>query len=272
MTVVILGCGYTGERIAQRLLAREVHVIATSRKAERLRSLAQAGAQIRSLDILRPFDLDFIPPNSLILHSIPVLQENDELREQTPALIQALEGRRARRLVYISSTGVYGQTREVNAETLVAPVTPREHLRVEAERAIGAASFPTLSLRAAAIYGPGRGIQESLRRGTYRLAGDGSNWVSRIHVDDLAALCDAALSSDLTGAYPVADEHACPAREIAEYCAELLGLRLPAPVSAELLHETRQADRRVDGRSIFAVLERKLQYPTYRTGVPASLP
>ena len=64
-------------------------------------------------------------------------------------------------------------------------------------------------LRPAAIYGPGRGVHVSMEEGRFRFVGGGDNFVSRIHVDDLAAHVEAALLSDITGAWPVADEHPC---------------------------------------------------------------
>jgi nucleoside-diphosphate-sugar epimerase len=191
-----------------------------------------------------------------VLYSIPSL---------IPEVLEALAGRAAR-MVYLSTTGVYGGARDVDENTPIG-----EHARVEAERAIASGPWPALILRPAAIYGPGRGIQVSMARGEFRLVGDGSNFVSRIHVDDLAAHCEAALVSDLTGAYPVADEEPCASREIAGFCATLLGLPMPLSVSAEEVHETRRADRRVDGSAIRKLLGITLLYPSYKVGIPASL-
>jgi nucleoside-diphosphate-sugar epimerase len=110
-----------------------------------------------------------------------------------------------------------------------------------------------------------------MRAGTYKLMGSGENFVSRIHVEDLARHAEAAIVSAATGAYPVADEQPCTSREIAEYCAKLLNLPMPPEVPAELLGETRRADRRVDGSAIRRLLGLTLQYPSYREGIPACL-
>jgi hypothetical protein len=87
----------------------------------------------------------------------------------------------------------------------------------------------------------------------------------------LAAHVEAALFSTVTGAFPVADEHPCPSREIAVFCARLLGVPMPGSVPAGALSETRRADRRVDGSAIRKRLGVVLRYPSYRTGIPASL-
>jgi len=66
--------------------------------------------------------------------------------------------------------------------------------RLAAEGPVMAGPWSWCVLRPAAIYGPGRGAHESIRIGRWRIAGDGSNYTSRIHVDDLAALAAAAVA------------------------------------------------------------------------------
>jgi nucleoside-diphosphate-sugar epimerase len=166
--------------------------------------------------------------------------------------------------VYLSTTGVYGGQRVVNESTPVAPDSPQQLARVDVERKIAAGPWSSLILRPAAIYGPGRGVQESIKTGSCRL---GDNLVSRIHVDDLAAHCEAGLLSEATGAYPVADEEPCTSTEIAQFCARLLNLPLP-----ESQAEARATSgRNVDGSAIRRLLGVTLTYPSYRVGIPASL-
>lgn len=110
-----------------------------------------------------------------------------------------------------------------------------------------------------------------MQEGKWKIGGDGSNFVSRIHVDDLATHALAALTSDVTGAWPVADEEPCTTIEITRFCCDLLGLPIPESVASGSLDETRRTDRRVDGRAIRARLGITLEYPSYRTGIPASL-
>ncbi len=163
-----------------------------------------------------------VGPGTRVLLSIPTQRdEQGGMFECTPAVVQAV--RHAARIVYLSTTGVYGAQTEVDHTTPVAPRTPRESLRVEAERAV-LAHPNAIVLRPAAIYGPGRGAHVALREGRFALAEGGVNFTSRIHVDDLAALTTAALLSDVQGAWPVADELPSTANEIAEFCAALMNL------------------------------------------------
>ena len=91
-------------------------------------------------------------------------------------------------------------------------------------------------------------------------------FMSRIWQSTLSALC----LSDISGAWPVADEHPCTSKEIAEYCAKLLGVPVPESLPAEEAHHTRRADRRVDGAAIRKELGIKLLYPSYREGKSAA--
>lgn len=194
-----------------------------------------------------------------MLHSIPTL-ENARDRD----FLEPLKGL-AKRVVYLSTTSVYGEARFVDEHTPVQPVSAPAHARVLTEQAVAGGPWESLILRPAAIYGPGRGVHVSLREGRYSLPGDGSNFVSRIHVDDLAAIVEAGLLSQLEGAFPVADAHPCTSLEMARYCASLLG----EPVSGPGVSQ--RANRQVDGSAILKALGVRLRYPSYLAGIPACL-
>ena len=233
MHVLILGCGYTGKRVAQLFLARGASVTTTNSTTERFE----------------------VPRGALVLHSVPP--------EGSRGLVEKL-GDAPACVVYLSTTGVYGAARFVDESTAAVPETEQHLLRLEEERRVAAGPWSSLILRPAAIYGPGRGVQKSIRRDTCRVD---DSFVSRIHVDDLAAHVEAGLLSGVTGTYPVADEEPCTSREIAEFCARLLDLPLP-------LHKQAKAcstGRRVDGSAIRRALGITLRYPSYRVGIPASI-
>lgn len=263
---LILGCGFTGRRVAQRLAARGYEVWATARNGVDL-----PGIQGRCLDSEKPSSIADLaaelPQGLTVLHSLPV---PESLRDASQAILTEI-GRNIKRIVYLSTTGVYGAQHEVNEHSPAAPVSASSQLRVETELAVLHGPWSGMVLRPAAIYGPGRGAHVSIPRGTFHLAGDGMNFVSRLHVDDLAALAEAAMFADATGAWPVADEEPARSRDLAAFVCELLGCPMPQSVSKEQLHETRRADRRVDGRAVCRLLGVRLRYPSYRQGIPASL-
>ena len=252
--VLILGAGFTGSRVADRLKARGLPVTCTHRSSiDFLRH--ESHSQLRAL----------LRRGCVVLHSIPTLE-----RGRDRELIEALADFPAR-VVYLSTTGVYGAAECVDESTPAQPRTAQQRARVETERAVCSGPWTSLILRPAAIYGPGRGIHASMKAGKFQLHGDGSNFVSRIHVDDLAAITEAAVLSHATGAFPVADEHPCGSKEIADFCSQLLGVPMPPFAGRDTIPENRQGNRRVDGSAIRRLLGITLRYPSYRTGIPASL-
>ncbi len=220
------------------------------RRAERL-----SGAELVALRDLP----ERLHPGALVLPSIPP--------DGPPGLLDLL-GDRPSRLVYLSSTEVYGMAKVVDETTPVDLATDRARARIEVERDVIDGPWSSLVLRPAAIYGPGRGVHERVKRGE-AVAGD--EIVSRIHVDDLATHVEAGLLSDVTGAYPVADEEPCTSREIAEFCAGLPGFPLPPLIGGHQGSRRRNANRRVDGSAIRRALGISLRYPSYRDGIPAAL-
>jgi len=253
LDLLILGCGYTGQRVATRFLARGARVTVTTRDPQRLTGL--------HAEIIRLSDVPGrIQRGTLVLHSIP---------PQEGLNVLDLLGDAPARVVYLSSTGIYGRATFVDEHTPVDLQAERARVRAEAEQAIAARFSDSLFLRPAAIYGPGRGIHESIQRGSYSLS---DTYVSRIHVEDLVAHVEAALLSGVSGAYPVADEEPCTSREMAEFCANLLGLPpLRESKGRDELPSRFASNRRVDGSAIRRLLGITLQYPSYRVGVSAAL-
>lgn len=247
--ILIVGAGYTGGRAAA-LLRAQGHTVVTTR-----REGGDLPLTLPDTEPLRKLDGD----DWRVLWSVP-----------EAAGVEALAGKAAR-VVYLSTTGVYGDQRVVDERSEAGPTTERTRLRLAAEERVMAGPWSACVLRPAAIYGPGRGAHESIRVGRWKIAGDGSAYTSRIHVDDLAAIAAAAVLGELAGAWPVADAEPCTNGEITRFCCELLGVPLPESVPAGALDETRRADRRVDGRAVLRELSVTLRYPTYKIGVPAAL-
>ena len=274
VSILIVGCGYTGSRVARRLLRRGLPVVATSRKPNGLEDLECLGAKVTGIDFCEPGSFervrDLAAEGCRVLISVPTIQTACELFDPTSRIVEAL-GDRPSRVMYLSTTAVYGRTAVVDEHTAALPATHRQQLRLEAERSVIAREWSHLILRPAAIYGPGRGVHQAMIEGTCNLMGDGSNLVSRIHVEDLAALTAEGLLGDISGVYPVADDEACTSREIALFCSRLLGVPMPKMASGESGNETRHSNRRVDGRAIRRLLGVELRYPSYRTGIPSAL-
>lgn len=244
--ILILGAGYTGCRTAA-ILSRQGREVLALHRTDIDFTKPDAPSKLQQLAL----------SNCLVLHSIPSLPNNADA-----TLLSGLH-QKAARVVYISTTGVYGDAHLVDEDT---PINPN-HPRVITETAVARGPWQSLILRPAAIYGPDRGVHISMASGKYTLLGNGSNYISRIHVEDLANLAAHALLSDITGAYPVADLHPCTSREIADYCASKFHLPPPVETPISEVPESRRNNRKVDGRAIFAKLGLTLQYPSYIEGL-----
>ena len=69
--VVILGLGFTTQRLARRLRQRDVRVYAMVRNPARFRPFAAEGVQLCAL---APQGM---PPNAVLVHSVPPVPEPD---------------------------------------------------------------------------------------------------------------------------------------------------------------------------------------------------
>ena len=245
--------------MAGRLLSEGVRVAAVVRDRARFSELAASGLEL--FDFNRDSSRPDLPEQAALFYSIPPLAPAEDI-----AMHKLLCALNPRRVVYISSTGVYGDAAEVNENTVPCPHDDRGRARLAAEIRIQQGSWSTLILRAAAIYGPFRGVHTAIREGRLpRSAGSGV--ISRIHVEDLAALSVAGLFSELEGAWPVADDTPCTSAEIAAWYASEYG---GEEYDGEL-REFSVAGRRVDGKKIRGMLGAALRYPSWKAGIVASL-
>lgn len=259
---LVLGCGYVGEALARRLVEAGAEVTVTRRDAAALAAIAARLPAVRAAVV----DLDdaaslaaVLAPGAVVVHLAP-----------PPA--GAIDVTGAHRLVYLSSTGVYapGGGARVDEDWPLAPATASGVARLAAERAVLAAVPAAAVLRAPGIYGPGRGVAERLRAGSFRIVGDGSARVSRIHVDDLVAAIIAAGTAQTLprSIYNVADRDPCSAAEHGDGVAAALGLPPPPRVAADQVPPEVAgmllADRRIDASRLEADLGWTPEYPSWR--------
>ena len=253
--VILFGLGFTSCRLARRLLEAGRVVYGAARKPERFAELASAG--------LRVFDFEarHFPKGAVVAHTIPPVDEPDQ-----SALHACLLEMEPCRVVYVSATSVYGDLAAVSAESPVIPVGEPSVRRFDEEQWIAAGPWEALILRAAAIYGPGRGAHRRLARPhspALNQRRGPSGMVSRIHVDDLASLVWRGLDSTLCGAFPVADEEPCSTETILKWCVEYLRLD-PEKVD---ISGTISTGRQVDGTEIVRRLQTELRYTDFRSGI-----
>jgi nucleoside-diphosphate-sugar epimerase len=234
-------------------------VLAVTRDESRREELSREGVQLPSLD-----EAVASAKGAQVVVSIPPDAGLDA------SLAESLERSGPARLVYLSSTGVYGGARgHVDEDTPVEPSAPNARGRLEAEaryRRLGG-----ISLRIAGIYGPGRGVHERIRAGTYRLPEGGGGRISRVHVDDLVEALRVVLErGEPGGTYNVADDRPATQAETAGWLCARLGLPLPPTVPLASLHASLQGDRAISNARLKALGWRP-RYPDFVAGFSALL-
>jgi nucleoside-diphosphate-sugar epimerase len=281
-TCLIAGCGYTGARLAGRL-AGSGPVLAWTRSPAHAEALAATGIPARAVDFDGP-----LAPEVPALASVLYLAPPPATGEADPRLRRFLDSLAAARpevLVYLSTTGVYGDAggRPVDEATPPAPGDGAGRRRLAAERTASAwcaeRGVRCVALRVSGIYGPHRLPLDRLRAGEPVLRPGDSGPGNRIHVDDLVAACVAALDRPVSGVVNVADGDHRSMGAFLELVARLAGLPAPRRVT---LAEARQelspgmlayatANRRVLNRRLVEDLGVRLRYADPEAGVRASL-
>ncbi len=232
---LIVGCGDIGQRIALRLLQRGMPVRGWTRNEDALAQAATLGIDMRLVD-LDTDELEVGPADWIFYCAPPppVGSRDRRLRRFLSALDE-----RPRRLVYLSTSAVYGDCagRWVNEDEPPQPQTDRGRRRLDAEQALAEAAtrlpLETIILRVAGIYGPGRLPVERLRAGQPILAVDEAPFSNRVHADDLADAAVLVAERSPGGVvYNVAD--GSPTSMSDYFLRSAAALRLPAPPQVSL--------------------------------------
>jgi nucleoside-diphosphate-sugar epimerase len=280
--LLIVGAGDIARRALPALLAR--YAVAALVRGASPEPLEERGVRIVAGDLDRPDTLERLAGAELLLHAAPP-GEGGARDGRTRNLVAALSGARMlpRRLVYISTSGVYGDCAGawVDESRPVHPQTERARRRVDAERALTewgrSRGVAIVVLRVPGIYAADRLPLERLRQRTPVLRAEEDVYTNHVHADDLAAICVRALEDDApAGSYNAADDSALKMGDWFDLVADRCGLaRAPRVSRAEaetlippgLLSFMRES-RRLVNRRLKEALGVRLAYPTVFDGVP----
>jgi nucleoside-diphosphate-sugar epimerase len=283
--LLIVGCGEVGLRVLRLLRGRfSVHALTSS--PARREALRAAGAVplVGNLDDARTLGRLAALADWVMHLAPPAPQGNADLR--TAQLLRALaRGGRVRRLVYASTSGVYGDCggASIDETRTLNPTTDRARRRADAEarvRWFGRSTGARVSvLRVPGIYAldrEGGDPRERLARGTPVLEAADDVFTNHIHADDLARACVAAL---FRGA-PQRKHHASDDTEMLmgdyfDLAADLNGLPRPQRISRRVASERMSAvqmsfwseSRKLDNTRLKRELRLRLRYPTVAEGL-----
>jgi nucleoside-diphosphate-sugar epimerase len=271
--LLILGCGDVGMRLLP-LVRDRFRVFAVTSQASRRGELRDAGAVPVVADLDQPADLQRLAGLArTIVHLAPPQPEG--LKDRRTRNLTAILPDQAR-LVYVSTTGVYGNCDGalIDETRQVKPHNARARRRVDAEqvlRAWGRRSNSRLAvLRVPGIYAADRLPIERLKKGTPALLPEDDVFTNHIHADDLARIIALALFRAMPGRiYHAVDDSEMKMGEYFDAVAQALQLpkppRLPREelcnVVSPMLLSFMSESRRLSNRRIKSELGVRLRFP-----------
>ena len=281
---LIIGCGYVGEVLGQRLIALGHDVTGIRRSSEHNDRLARLGIRPINLDITleTEFKKKLDDKYDRIVLAASSSQGGKEAYKKVYGLgskhvAQWLKTASAQSVVLISSTGVYGQTNgewvsENDADTSQNITT---NILLEAEQNISDPGPAVAILRSSGIYGPGRGhLFQQFMNGTASIEGDGKRFLNMVHLDDLVESTILALEPVVQrGIYNITDDEPVTQLNFFKWLSDTTGRPMPpfVPEPNPSTRKRRITNKRVSNKLIKKTFGVSHNYPTFREGLTQEL-
>ena len=204
MTVSILGCGWYGKALARSLISKGIQVKGSATSQDKAGQLSLIGITPYLVQFNADgdnFDPDFFQCDVLIISIPPKFKkgEKDDYLAKINRIINAILEFSIKKVIYVSSTGVYGNhNREVNELDSPEPDTGQGKILQQAEELFqNQQNFKTTVIRFGGLVGSGR------HPGRF-FAGksdipNGMAPVNLIHLEDCTGICLSVIENDAFG-------------------------------------------------------------------------
>lgn len=276
-SLLVVGYGYLGRRVAHVARGFGIRTSATSRREEMRSTIEAEGHSFVRFDINSPTDR---LPAAESWVWCPAFDRSAgvTVREAVvDGLARALE--RAERppgvVVFVSTTSVYGQTdgQWTDEDSPCEPLTESGRAHVEAESLLldwarDRGSIAVV-LRLSGLYGPGRTIRRQSIEAGEPIACRPDTWLNLLHIDDAASACVLALAADKSAVFCVSDDRPVHRREYYETLARLLGA--PAPTFSDPKGPDFGGDKRISNRRVKQTLGWLPDYHDFVEGLSSDL-
>jgi nucleoside-diphosphate-sugar epimerase len=285
--VCIVGCGDIGRRVACLLQVQGLAVTGVVRSQLGLQALQKAGIAALRIDLDSGRDTQWAGRFTHFFYFAPPPRQGKQDTRMGAFLASLDTERPPQRIVYISTSAVYGDCRGawITENQPASPDTARGQRRLDAENRLRewceSHAVAWIILRVPGIYGPGKLPLERLRQGAPVLCEADAPYTNRIHSEDLAAVCVAAMTSRRNNTiYNVSDGHPSNMSDYFFQVADAAGIPRPPAVSwAEAQQQLSPAmlsflrdSRRMDNTKLLGELGIELKYPDLAAGLPSCLP
>lgn len=271
MRILIAGCGYVGLRVAERLNGLGHQVFGLRRNPEGVvPSLIWCRGDLTSTDpLLLPEGLD------AVVLAAGLRRDTDDRYQALfvdgyARLLETLRHRSLKRLVLVSTTGVFAET-EGGWVTESSPVdisrSPSRYY-IAAEEQVLASRFSSVVVRLSGIYGPDRfRLIRDVRDGRAVRIPPPIHYLNHLHADDAAgAIAHLALLPDAASLYIASDREPADRNVVLQWISTELGkgeIPLAAPPAA--LPARRSGNKRCDA-SRLVKSGYVFSFPTFREG------
>lgn len=273
MTVLIAGCGDLGTQAGLNFAAAGRRVVGWRRSAAKL------PPQIEGTSVDLTGELPAIPADTDVVVIALTADGRTEAAyratyyDGTANLLAALarDGIVPRRIVFVSSTAVYGNDDGgwIDENTPPSPSTATGAVLRETEELLTERAPQSVLLRLSGIYGPGRTrLIDQVRNGKTQ-SGGAPHWTNRIHRDDAAAAITHLAGLETPArSYLGTDHEPALLREVQAFIAAELGRPIPPDDAAD--GDYPASGKRCSNAQLSAT-GFTFTYPTYREGYRAVL-
>ena len=280
----IIGCGDIGRRVAALYFNeyKDVEINAIVSSTDSVKRCEQQSIKAIALDLDNTYSLaEMNLERADVFYFAPPTQTGTtDKRLQT--FLKQLGNSFPRRILLISTTGVYGDSggEWIDENTPVSPQADRALRRLSAEQSLQSwakkigAEFNIL--RVPGIYAKDRLPIARLQKKLPVIHEAEAGWTNRIHADDLAQACKAAMECQAVNEIiNVTDGHPSTMTDYFNQVADFSGLPRPRQISLQQAEKTlsdgmvsyMKESRRIKNEKMLRLLKIKLHYPELKTGL-----
>jgi len=287
MRVLIIGCGYLGSVLGQKLTEQGYPVIGVTRSEKSARGLDALGieSRIANCSTFEGAQLacrDGAETVVFCVSSRPPFRDYQQTYvEGMRCTLHALEKQPPRLFIHVGSASVYAQTTGEWVTEASPAEPPHENGRflLKTEQLLAHAArgrFKAYSLRLSGIYGPTRhALLDQLREGVKTLPGDGSHWMNQIYRNDIVEAMIFLMKLGIRNTKHVilnlSDDTPVLQRDYVEWCCRQIGRTSPVFMPDETASSGRErkgfrSNRRICNQALKS-LGWTPRYPSYREGL-----